>query len=171
MSRVGRPAGHRRRSRRRRGSCGCRCSCWPSCSSRRRSRERRAGRPPSGRTVGRRRPARRRFRSAGRRPSPSPYRAPRTGRRYRPRTAGRPCVLNPVNARAVQIVDDGLQLGFVPDPLLDYVHSVIDTGAYELTVVRANPAETHPHLRLLLRLAGRCTAFAFDGADWRSAER
>ncbi|WP_239591511.1 hypothetical protein [Mycolicibacterium tusciae] len=54
----------------------------------------------------------------------------------------------------------------MPDPLLDYVHSVIESGAYDLTVVRANPAETHPHLRLLLRLAGHCAAFAFDGPDW-----
>lgn len=76
---------------------------------------------------------------------------------------------NPVNSRAVRIVDDGVHLAFVPDPLLDYVHSVIGSGAYDLTVVRANPAETHPHLRLLLRLAGQCDAFVFDGPDWRPA--
>lgn len=73
---------------------------------------------------------------------------------------------NPVNARAVRIVDGGMHLGFVPDPLLDYVHSVINCGAYDLTVVRANAAETHPHLRLLLRLVGRCNSFAFDSPDW-----
>lgn len=76
---------------------------------------------------------------------------------------------NPVNPRAIRIVESGLHLGFVPDPLLDYVHSVISCAAYDLTVVRANSAETHPHLRLLLRLAGRCDAFAFDAPDWRSA--
>jgi len=76
---------------------------------------------------------------------------------------------NPVNPRAVQIIDDGLHLGFVPDPLLDYVHSVIDGGAYDLIVVRANPAETHPHLRLLFRLAGRSDAFIFDGPNWMPA--
>lgn len=75
---------------------------------------------------------------------------------------------NAVNSRAIRIVDHGLHLGFVPDPLLDYVHSVFDGGAYELTVVRANPAETHPHLRLLLRLAGRCRSFPFDRSDWKS---
>lgn len=74
---------------------------------------------------------------------------------------------NLVNPRAIRIVDGGLHLAFVPDPLLDYVHSVIGCGAYDLTVVRANPAETHPHLRLLLRLAGQCDDFAFDGPDWR----
>jgi hypothetical protein len=76
---------------------------------------------------------------------------------------------NPVNPRAVRIVDGGIHLGFVPDPLLDYVHSVIKGGAYDLTVVRANPAETHPHLRLLLRFAGQCDVFVFDGPDWRPA--
>ena len=44
----GRRAGPGRRLRTRPGSGGCRCSCSPSCSSRRRSRVRRAGRPPSG---------------------------------------------------------------------------------------------------------------------------
>ncbi len=73
---------------------------------------------------------------------------------------------NPVNSDAVRIVDRGIHLGFVPDPLLDYVHSVIGGGAYDLTVVRANAAETHPHLRLLLRLVGQCESFVFDGPDW-----
>lgn len=76
---------------------------------------------------------------------------------------------NPVNARAIRIVDGPVHLGFVPDPLLDYVHSVIDSGAADLTVVRANPVETHPHLRLLLSLGGRCDNFVFDGPDWTTA--
>ncbi len=73
---------------------------------------------------------------------------------------------NPYNRAALRIVDHGMHLAFVPDPLLDYVHSVMDSGAYDLTVVRANPAETHPHLRLLLRLDGHCSSFAFDSPDW-----
>ncbi|HEY5858289.1 MAG TPA: hypothetical protein VIW24_30775 [Aldersonia sp.] len=76
---------------------------------------------------------------------------------------------NEVNPRAVRIVDGTLHLGFVPDPLVDYVHSVIQRGAYDLTVVRANPTETDPHLRLLLRLTGRCTGFVFDGPEWLPA--
>jgi hypothetical protein len=76
---------------------------------------------------------------------------------------------NPVNSRAIRVVDRGIHLGFVPDPLLDYVHAVLGHGDYDLTVVRANPAETHPHLRLLLRLAGRCDTFAFEGPEWRTA--
>lgn len=75
---------------------------------------------------------------------------------------------NSVNPWAIQIVDQGTHLGFVPDPLLNYIYSVISDNAYELTVVRANPPETHPHLRLLLRLTGRCDAWIFDGPAWKS---
>lgn len=77
---------------------------------------------------------------------------------------------NSVNSQAVKIVDRGMHLGFVPDPLLDYVHSVIGGGTHALTVVRANPAETHPHLRLLLRLVGRCKSFSFDSPDWSGVQ-
>ncbi|MEB3065672.1 hypothetical protein [[Mycobacterium] zoologicum] len=76
---------------------------------------------------------------------------------------------NGFNPQAVRVVDRSMHLGFVPDPLLDYVHSVIEGGPYDLTVVRANPADTHPHLRLLLRLTGRCDSFVFDAPNWRSA--
>lgn len=75
---------------------------------------------------------------------------------------------NPVNSQAIRVVDGHLHVGFVPDPLLDYVHSVLADGAYDLIVVRANPAATHPHLRLLLRLSGTCAEFVFDRQDWRS---
>lgn len=75
---------------------------------------------------------------------------------------------NPVNGRAIRVVDGHQHLGFVPDPLLDYVHSVLASGNYELTVVRANPAATHPHLRLLLRLSGHCEEFVFNQQAWRT---
>lgn len=81
----------------------------------------------------------------------------------------RPEPTNPADSRAIQIADGDMHLGFVPSPLLDYVHSVIEGGDHALTVVRANPPETHAHLRLLLRLEGRCDGFVFDGPDWRSA--
>ncbi|CCQ13771.1 putative uncharacterized protein [Rhodococcus sp. AW25M09] len=73
---------------------------------------------------------------------------------------------NETNPLAVRITGAGLHLGYVPDPLLDHVHSVMNYGACELTVVRANAADTHPHLRLLLRLSGRCEQFAFDKSEW-----
>ncbi|MFE5879461.1 HIRAN domain-containing protein [Rhodococcus sp. NPDC056506] len=81
----------------------------------------------------------------------------------------RPDPSNPKDPRAIEIADGDLGLGFVPSPLLDYVHSVIDGGPHRLSVVRANPAETHPHLRLLLRLDGRCDEFVFDRPEWCSA--
>ncbi|MGC4960049.1 hypothetical protein [Gordonia sp. DT101] len=81
----------------------------------------------------------------------------------------RPEPANPADARAIQIVDGDVHLGFVPSPLLDYVHSVIDGDDHALTVVLANPPETHAHLRLLLRLEGRCDGFVFDRDEWRSA--
>ncbi|MEP9390924.1 hypothetical protein ABLE92_11465 [Gordonia sp. VNQ95] len=76
---------------------------------------------------------------------------------------------NPRDPRAIQIMDGDLHLGFVPSPLLDYVYSVLDGGDHTLTVVRANPPETHAHLRLLLRLEGHCEGFVFDREEWRPA--
>ncbi|UAK39377.1 hypothetical protein K8O93_06775 [Gordonia bronchialis] len=76
---------------------------------------------------------------------------------------------NPIDTRAVRIMDGDCHLGYVPSPLLDYVHSVIDGGAHALTVVRANPPGTHAHLRLLLKLEGHCDEYVFDRGEWRSA--
>ncbi|MFT4044970.1 MAG: hypothetical protein QM673_17550 [Gordonia sp. (in: high G+C Gram-positive bacteria)] len=81
----------------------------------------------------------------------------------------RPEPTNPIDISAVQIVDGDHHLGYVPSPLLDYVHSVIDGGDYALTVVRANPPGTHAHLRLLLRLEGHCDEYVFDRSEWRAA--
>lgn len=76
---------------------------------------------------------------------------------------------NEVNPGAVKIVDFGLHLGYVPDPLVDYVHAVLASGPATLTVAAANPPETHPHLRLLLRLEGMVRGpFPFDGPRWRT---
>lgn len=102
------------------------------------------------------------------------HRAPEASDHITSLVSGQRLMLEPdptniANARAIRIVDGSVHLGFVPDPLLDYVHSVIAAGKYELTVVKANPAETHPHLRLLLRLAGRCDRFVFDDPHWRTA--
>lgn len=63
---------------------------------------------------------------------------------------------NPVNPRAVLVLDDGdLQLGYVPDPLVDYVQAVMRQEGHRLTVVRANGPEVGSHLRLLVRIEGR----------------
>lgn len=81
----------------------------------------------------------------------------------------RPEPTNPVDPNAIQIVGGGLHLGFVPSPLSGYARSVLDAGDCSLTVVRANPPETHPHLRLLLALEGRSDEFVFDCEEWRAA--
>ncbi len=60
---------------------------------------------------------------------------------------------NPVNGRALLVTQNGDRLGYVPDPLLDYVHEII-TGDYELIVERINPPEAGLHMRLLVRLIG-----------------
>lgn len=60
---------------------------------------------------------------------------------------------NPVNGRALLVTQDGGRLGYVPDPLLDYVHRIIE-GEYELRVERVNPADAGLHMRLLVRLSG-----------------
>jgi HIRAN domain len=76
---------------------------------------------------------------------------------------------NEVNPAAIKVVDRGLILGYVPDPLLDYVGAVIDGGQAQLSVVQANPPQTNPHLRLLLRLTGLLPGPSpFDDKCWRT---
>lgn len=61
---------------------------------------------------------------------------------------------NPVNDRALLVTQGGDKLGYVSDPLLDYVHAII-AGDHELLVERVNPPEAGMHMRLLVRLRGR----------------
>jgi len=61
---------------------------------------------------------------------------------------------NSIDLDAVLITDDGTRLGWVPNPLLDYVRAVMSTGDSQLTVVRANSPEFGHHMRLLVRLEG-----------------
>ncbi|MTG91016.1 hypothetical protein GJV82_19050 [Cellulosimicrobium sp. BIT-GX5] len=61
---------------------------------------------------------------------------------------------NPVNDRALLVTQDGGRLGYVPTPLLDYVHEIIK-GDHQLVVERVNPPEAGLHMRLLVRLIGR----------------
>ena len=76
---------------------------------------------------------------------------------------------NEFNPRAIQVVDRGLHLGYVPDPLVDYVGAVMTGGQAQLTVLQANTPKANPHLRLLLRLEGVVDPFPFDGPEWRTA--
>lgn len=60
---------------------------------------------------------------------------------------------NAVNDRAVLVTESGTKLGYVPDPLLDYVHKVMEEE-HSLVVVQVNPPEAGFHMRLLVELEG-----------------
>lgn len=63
---------------------------------------------------------------------------------------------NPVNARALLVSGaDGRRLGWVPDPLVEFVRHVRDRGDVDVRVLRVNPVELGPHQRLLVELSGR----------------
>ncbi len=63
---------------------------------------------------------------------------------------------NPVNTLAVQVEDaEGLTLGFVPDPLAEFIQDVLeDHRGYKLSVEQANGVDAGYHFRLLVRLEG-----------------
>lgn len=60
---------------------------------------------------------------------------------------------NEFNDRALLVTREGSRLGFVPDPLVEYVHQII-TGDHQLTVERVNSASAGFHMRLLVTLRG-----------------
>lgn len=61
---------------------------------------------------------------------------------------------NQVNDRAVLVADDGVRLGYVPDPLVEYVRNIMQRD-HEIRVERRNPAEAGFHMRLLVVVAGQ----------------
>jgi hypothetical protein len=75
---------------------------------------------------------------------------------------------NAVNPRALLVAEgDGEPLGWVPDALLEYVHTVKDP---HLTVVRVNDPAVGTRLRLLIRLRGRASSATppFTGPEWET---
>jgi hypothetical protein len=60
---------------------------------------------------------------------------------------------NEYNERALLVQQGGGRLGWVPDPLLDHVHRIVD-APFELVVERVNRPEAGLHMRLLVRLSG-----------------
>lgn len=79
---------------------------------------------------------------------------------------------NPVNPLAVVVADEArAPLGWVPDPLVDYVRHVRDHGAASLRVERANGPELGHHLRLLVHLEGTVEPGyrPFSGPEWMLA--
>lgn len=60
---------------------------------------------------------------------------------------------NEVNERALLVSQSGDRLGYVPDPLLEYVHRIMERP-FALVVERVNPVESGLHVRLLVRATG-----------------
>jgi hypothetical protein len=76
---------------------------------------------------------------------------------------------NDWNNRAILVsAHDGQRLGWVPDLLLDYVHTVRDQSEPSLVIEHVNGPEAPPHLRLLVRLTGQVPAGyrPFTGPGW-----
>jgi hypothetical protein len=76
---------------------------------------------------------------------------------------------NTWNNRAILVsARDGQRLGWVPDLLLDYVHTVRDQAELSLMIEHVNGPEAPPHLRLLVRLNGQAPAGyrPFTGPRW-----
>jgi hypothetical protein len=81
---------------------------------------------------------------------------------------------NPYNARAILTADgDGGHLGWVPNMLLEYVHTVRATGEIRVEVARRNQSDAPAHLRLLAQLTGRVPVGyrAFAGPKWEPLVR
>lgn len=77
---------------------------------------------------------------------------------------------NETSSFAVKVMrDQVLHLGFVPEPLAEFVCRTLP-HAPELSVVQANGPDTPPHLRLLVRLTGKLQPgeHAFDGSHWQT---
>jgi hypothetical protein len=64
---------------------------------------------------------------------------------------------NPKNHRAVLVSSDGSKLGYVPEPLVDVIRSIMKND-HGLKVVRVNDPEAGFHQRLLVRLWGTLEA-------------
>lgn len=71
---------------------------------------------------------------------------------------------NTVNGRAVLVTESSeLPVGYVPDPILDFVSEMTDV---EASVLRANGPEVGFHMRLLVRLEGRLQSDPFARSEW-----
>lgn len=64
---------------------------------------------------------------------------------------------NVINERALLVSQSGDRPGYVPDPLLDFVHQIMERP-HDLVVVRVNPVDAGMHMRLLVRLNGEPVA-------------
>jgi hypothetical protein len=78
---------------------------------------------------------------------------------------------NPVNQRALVVTHDGDQLGYVPDLLVDYMHTVRATSDLVVKVAQVNGPDAPPNLRLRARVEGFVpTGYRpFHGDAWELA--
>jgi hypothetical protein len=78
---------------------------------------------------------------------------------------------NSKNSRAVLVTaSGGDRIGWVPDLLLDYVHTVRNHGPVYVKVERANGRDAPPHMRLLVSFAGTAPVGyqPFTGPGWET---
>lgn len=77
---------------------------------------------------------------------------------------------NAVNPRALLMADGRLSMGYVPDPLVNFVHDVIARD-HDLRVEQANGPEVAFHFRLRVRLTGQIDPAKppFTGPQWAVA--
>jgi hypothetical protein len=78
---------------------------------------------------------------------------------------------NPVNQRALLVTHDGAELGYVPDLLVDYVHTVRASADLAITVAQVNGPDAPPNLRLRAHLEGFVPQGyrPFHGEGWELA--
>jgi len=65
---------------------------------------------------------------------------------------------NDWDVRALIVTTDGAPLGFIPGPLLDYVHVLRASQSWGFEVVQVNPVEMGNHFRLLVQISGQLPA-------------
>ena len=75
---------------------------------------------------------------------------------------------NRSNPRAVLVASGGQSLGYVPNPLVEYVQALLSNKPV-VTVVRANGPDVGPHMRLLVKLEGQLEdSRPFSGPAWQT---
>ena len=77
--------------------------------------------------------------------------------------------MNEKNSRAIlTTTKSNIDVGWVPDMLLDYVHTVKDHGTSEVTVVHKNGPDAPNHMRLLVEIRGTVSPsyVPFGGPKW-----
>ena len=76
---------------------------------------------------------------------------------------------NPVNPKALLVVtQNGIEIGWVPDLLVDYFALIRAAGDYTLGIVRVNGPEVASQARLVARIVGHVPSGRepFDGSEW-----